>query len=132
MESTNYHLCINQFRIKVGIKRTFTFKSQNYLQYFDNMRYSSAASDTFAEVMKVKKHIKLWDAGLTWYSPSVTHRICIWFGSRPRSPQFLTKLTLPDLWDFCNSSEISWPVLITVQSSTSPLSYSGCFSGVMD
>ena len=47
-------------------------RKSKVLQYFCNVRQNSTATDTFAEVMKVTNHTGLWDADLTWYSPSAT------------------------------------------------------------
>ena len=50
------------------------------LQYFGNVRHSSAALDTFTEVVKVANHTRLWAA---------THLICLHdFGSQPQEPYF--------------------------------------------
>ena len=43
------------------------------LQYFANMMHNSAALDTFAKDMNLTKHTGLWDAELTWYSPSAAY-----------------------------------------------------------
>ena len=46
------------------------------LQYFDNVRHNSAASDAFTIVVKIMNHIGRWDAELTWHFPNTTHWIC--------------------------------------------------------
>ena len=45
------------------------------LWYFTNVRHNLVSSDAFAKVMKITNN-GLWDAELTWYSPSVIYQIC--------------------------------------------------------
>ena len=56
------------------------------LQYFSNMSYNSAASDTFKDV-KMTNYIGLWYTKFAWYSLHATHRIYL-YGVQPRNPHF--------------------------------------------
>ena len=45
------------------------------LQYFDRMKHNSTV---FAKVIKVPTHRGQWGAELSWYSPTATHKICLY------------------------------------------------------
>ena len=45
---------------------------------FCNILINSATSDAFTEVMKVTNHIALYDAELTWYSPSAIQQFYLY------------------------------------------------------
>ena len=46
------------------------------MQYFVNVRHNLAASDDFAEVVKVTNHLDQWDLKLAWYSLNTCY-ICL-------------------------------------------------------
>ena len=52
-------------------------ESKNFAIFLVTSGINSATSDTFAELVKMKNSIRLWDAQFAWYSPSATHWICL-------------------------------------------------------
>ena len=62
---------IKKYKLKIWKNLSDFFSSKMKSFFFDrigNMKHILVASDTFVKVMKVKSHIGLLDAKLTWYS----------------------------------------------------------------
>ena len=74
-------------------------------------------------------HTGLWNAELTWYSPSAkSMNFLPWLGARPRNPSFWASPMLPDHRDSCNTSEIYWTIgLWYSDPSRLDLSHDKCF-----
>ena len=45
---------------------------------FGNVTHNLDTSDGFAQFVKVRNHTGLWDSEFAWYSPCVTHQICLY------------------------------------------------------
>ena len=48
------------------------------LQSFGNMKYNSSTLNAFAAILKEMNDTILRNDKLTWYSPTITHQICIY------------------------------------------------------